>query len=188
MAWKSQAGGMGHSVHATRSFHPRSAKQTVIPARVHGGMDLPPEEGLRTERFYAESVAHLLDVLADATGSSVIPDAALQMYRAIWQKLPCESVYQREFARFVVNKWLIPQFLLDAITLPEVSRTCGHVTKGRSLTKGRHMACSPHNIFRNWGVPESFANPLSAATKLSSTLPTHRTPLVSCTSSQTDSI
>lgn len=80
----------------------------------------PNEEEMRAESFYAGAVAGLLELLGDVSAASVIPESVIQMFKAIWKKLPPGSSYQRGFSRFVLTRWLLSTFVHEALICPEV--------------------------------------------------------------------
>lgn len=74
----------------------------------------------RLELFFTKAVESLLDLLADSTGASVIPPGALRLSHAISHALHERPRHQHAFPQFVLKQWLLPSFLVDAITIPEV--------------------------------------------------------------------
>lgn len=87
--------------------------------RVQGQVDLSAEESARTDAFYKESVDRLLDLLGDLTGSSVIPENALDFTSAIHASLSGSPNHQRDLPSFVTTRWLFGSFLMSLIVLPE---------------------------------------------------------------------
>lgn len=95
--------------------------------RVQGRQDPNAEDEGRAEEFLSGAVHSLLELLADASGASVIPDGAVLFCREICSRI--ESAGQRDaFCNFVLTRWLFNSFVVDSITLPEVS-----THKGRTL-------------------------------------------------------
>jgi len=99
-------------------------QQTRQSFRMHiqARPETPAQESVKTEIFYTDAANSLIDLLADSTGASVIPEAALKMARSIWEKLQPFPGHQRVFPHFILTRWLFSPFFFDAITLPEVSR------------------------------------------------------------------
>jgi hypothetical protein len=97
------------------------ANRQTFKARMETRTETPTEDELRTETFYAQAVSGLLDLLADSTGASIIPPGALAMSRSISDRLSHSPGHQRGLPQFLVTRWLSSSFLIDAITLPEVS-------------------------------------------------------------------
>jgi transposase len=87
--------------------------------RVHGQVDLPADETVRTEAFYKDSVDQLLELLGDPHGPSVIPDAAVDLTMAIHASLGARPDHQKDLSSFVTTRWLFGSFLMDLIILPE---------------------------------------------------------------------
>ncbi|CZT21828.1 uncharacterized protein RCC_07695 [Ramularia collo-cygni] len=94
------------------------SKQT-FRARVEGRPEIPLEDVLRAEAFYAQAVDSLLDLLGDQSGPSLIPPGALTMGRTIWEKLADSPGHQQSLPQFIVTRWLCSSFLADALTLSE---------------------------------------------------------------------
>ncbi|KAK4895722.1 hypothetical protein LTR27_006203 [Elasticomyces elasticus] len=89
--------------------------------RIQVRPELPRPEDTQAEAFYDEAVSQLLDLVADGSGATVIPESALSMFRAIWRKLPPESGHQRGLSRFILTRWLFSSFIMDVLSLPEAS-------------------------------------------------------------------
>lgn len=79
-----------------------------------------PEDELRREAFYTRAVDSLLDLLADTSGPSIVPDGAIHMCAAIHARLSCSAALQAALPGFVGARWLAASFLPDAVTMPEV--------------------------------------------------------------------
>lgn len=87
--------------------------------RVYGQVDLSAEETARTEAFYKESVDQLLDLLGNPNGSSVVPDAAMDLTSAIRSSLEGRPDHQKDLPSFVTTRWLFGSFLMDLLVMPE---------------------------------------------------------------------
>ncbi|KAK5747107.1 hypothetical protein LTR17_000239 [Elasticomyces elasticus] len=87
--------------------------------RIQVRPELPRPEDTQAEAFYDEAVSQLLDLVADGSGATLIPETALIMFRAIWRKLPPESGHQRGLSRFILTRWLFSSFIMDVLSLPE---------------------------------------------------------------------
>ncbi|KAK6405342.1 hypothetical protein LTR81_019858 [Elasticomyces elasticus] len=87
--------------------------------RIQVRPELPRPEDTQAEAFYNEAVSQLLDLVADGSGATLIPESALSMFRAIWRKLPPESGHQRGLSRFILTRWLFSSFIMDVLSLPE---------------------------------------------------------------------
>ncbi|KAK5694713.1 hypothetical protein LTR97_009303 [Elasticomyces elasticus] len=87
--------------------------------RIQVRPELPRPEDTQAEAFYDEAVSQLLDLVADSSGATLIPESALSMFRAIWRKLPPESGHQRGLSRFILTRWLFSSFIMDVLSLPE---------------------------------------------------------------------
>ncbi|RMX71249.1 hypothetical protein D0869_15826, partial [Hortaea werneckii] len=74
----------------------------------------------KSEEFYSQATDALLELLADPSNASVIPNKALEMCRAIWTKLQTSPGHQRGFPHFILTRWLFSSFLVQVVTLPEV--------------------------------------------------------------------
>ncbi|OTA27727.1 hypothetical protein BTJ68_10794 [Hortaea werneckii EXF-2000] len=88
--------------------------------RVHGRPDSSADEEKKSEEFYSQATDALLELLADPSNVSVIPNKALEMCRAIWTKLQTSPGHQRAFPHFILTRWLFSSFLVQVVTLPEV--------------------------------------------------------------------
>ncbi|KAI7089454.1 hypothetical protein KC356_g2351 [Hortaea werneckii] len=88
--------------------------------RVHGRPDSSADDEKKSEDFYSQATDALLDLLADPSNVSVIPNKALEMCRAIWTKLRTSPGHQRGFPHFILTRWLFSSFLVQVVTLPEV--------------------------------------------------------------------
>ncbi|KAI7302597.1 hypothetical protein KC315_g16057, partial [Hortaea werneckii] len=88
--------------------------------RVHGRPDSSADDEKKSEDFYSQATDALLDLLADPSDVSVIPNKALEMCRAIWTKLQTSPGHQRGFPHFILTRWLFSSFLVQVVTLPEV--------------------------------------------------------------------
>ena len=118
----------------------RPSKQS-FRMRIQVRPEVPAQEDIQAETFYAEAVGQLLDLLADQSGATVIPEPALRMCKAIWAKLPQDSGYQHGLPRFILTRWLFPTFVPDAITLPEVGLR--HSLICTALTSSSLPICLP---------------------------------------------
>ncbi|GAB1725245.1 hypothetical protein NU195Hw_g3996t1 [Hortaea werneckii] len=87
--------------------------------RVHGRPDSSANDEKRSEEFYSQATDALLELLADPSNVSVIPNKALEMCRAIWTKLQTSPGHQRGFPHFILTRWLFSSFLVQVVTLPE---------------------------------------------------------------------
>ena len=90
-------------------------------ARVEGRPNISPEDEQRTDSFYAQAAESLLDLFADQNGATVIPPGALKMCHAIWTQLSDSPRHQGVLPQFLMTRWLFSTFVMDAVTLPEVS-------------------------------------------------------------------
>ncbi|KAI7480407.1 hypothetical protein KC351_g7018 [Hortaea werneckii] len=88
--------------------------------RVHGRPDSSADDDKKSEEFYSQATDALLELLADPSNVSVIPNKALNMCRAIWTKLQTSPGHQRAFPHFILTRWLFSSFLVQVVTLPEV--------------------------------------------------------------------
>lgn len=88
-------------------------------ARIEGGAEVAAKREARNQAFYTSAAEGLLELLSDCSEASVIPSGALTVCQAILSRLQPES--RRLFPQFAIIKWLFPCFLIDAISLPEVS-------------------------------------------------------------------
>ena len=88
--------------------------------RVHGRADSSADDEKKSEEFYSQATDALLELLADSSNVSVIPNKALEMCRAIWTKLQTSPGHQRGFPHFILTRWLFSSFLVQVVTLPEV--------------------------------------------------------------------
>ncbi|RMY78715.1 hypothetical protein D0863_00516 [Hortaea werneckii] len=87
--------------------------------RVHGRPDSSADDEKKSEEFYSQATDALLELLADPSNASVIPNKALEMCRAIWTKLQTSPGHQRGFPHFILTRWLFSSFLVQVVTLPE---------------------------------------------------------------------
>lgn len=88
--------------------------------RIQGRQDPKAEDDARAEAFFHRAVYSLLELLADEADASAIPDGALSFCRRTFSHI--DSHGQRDaFCNFVLTRWLFNSFLVDAVTLPEVS-------------------------------------------------------------------
>ncbi|KAI6870048.1 hypothetical protein KC334_g19109, partial [Hortaea werneckii] len=87
--------------------------------RVHGRPDSSADDEKKSEEFYSQATDALLELLADPSNVSVIPNKALEMCRAIWTKLQTSPGHQRGFPHFILTRWLFSSFLVQVVTLPE---------------------------------------------------------------------
>lgn len=87
--------------------------------RISGRPEPSAEDQARSDAFYTEAVASLLELLGDPTGAPVVPGGVLDMCEATWCKLQDHPGYQRAFPQFVVTRWLFSTFVFGALTLPE---------------------------------------------------------------------
>lgn len=101
------------------SFLTEQQNRQSFRMRIQTRPETPAEETVKAENFYTDAANSLIELMADSTGASVIPEAALRMARAIWEKLQPFPGHQRFFPHFVLTRWLFSSFFSDAVTLPE---------------------------------------------------------------------
>ena len=87
--------------------------------RMQSQQEGPTEDKVQAELFYDSAVASLLSLLGDGTGATVIPDGALDLCRAVFQKLSFKDRQQKAFPHFVLTRWLLSSFVMNALSLPE---------------------------------------------------------------------
>lgn len=87
--------------------------------RAQAQQEVVADETGRTEAFYADSVAALLDLFGADASLGMIPDGAMSLCRAIFRKLQPHASHQRGFPSFVATKWLFLSFLPNLLVLPE---------------------------------------------------------------------
>lgn len=87
--------------------------------RVQGQQDLPNEEKVRSDDFYDHAVRSLLELLADASGPSVIPPGARKLTKAIHLKFSGASGHREDLPSFLVKRWLFSTFIPELLVLPE---------------------------------------------------------------------
>ncbi|GAB1737087.1 hypothetical protein NU219Hw_g770t1 [Hortaea werneckii] len=87
--------------------------------RAHGRPDPSADDEKKSEEFYSQATDALLELLADPSNVSVIPNKALEMCRAVWTKLQTSPGHQRGFPHFILTRWLFSSFLVQVVTLPE---------------------------------------------------------------------
>ncbi|KAI7491644.1 hypothetical protein KC357_g1599 [Hortaea werneckii] len=102
------------------SFLMEQPSKQSFRIRVHGRPDSSADDEKKSEDFYSQATEALLDLLADPSNVSVIPNKALEMCRAIWTKLQTSPGHQRGFPHFILTRWLFSSFLVQVVTLPEV--------------------------------------------------------------------
>ena len=95
-------------------------KQT-FRARVEGKSDISAQDEARVEAFYTDATDSLLELFGDTTSPSAIPPGALSLCRAIFDKLRGSPSHQRALPSFIMTRWLFSSFMMDLVSLPEVS-------------------------------------------------------------------
>ena len=107
-----QAGAFILNQHSRQSFR----------VRVQGRPDPSFEDEGKAEMFFSKAVQSLLEVLADPNGVSAIPEGAILLCQHVCDRMRLSFGQRDAFCNFVLTRWLFNSFVVDAITLPEVSR------------------------------------------------------------------